>query len=356
MLKTLIPTLLLIISTFITISTSALPATFDKNLVLSDQDLYSLPEQFSSESKIQTYLESQNSVLATTTFDVGFIDNGGNDPIITDDIILDSTQKNIPKELSPRAQVQDQFGNKKLKASTIIWKLSRENFGNSCALNYSKNGVLLGVDSSNCINNSVQPINPAFVLTMIQKESSLVFGACAKPDADTNLACEFSVPNSINKLSFRQDRAMGYWCFEREKAQSCYDENPIWKYHKGFFKQIYKGIRLLRMRIQTCNTVGFYQYKTGATVFVDNEQVTLQNGITCSLYIYTPHIVPDKTNLYDILKKLGTQNTVEIPRKPQSPVVQPTPPAPIPTTPPQPQKPAITNKPISKFIRKVKPF
>lgn len=294
----------------------ALPQPFDREMILTDQDLFSLPLAFSTPEKIQTYLESQNSILAQITVDSGFVDNGPNDTVVTDDLILGVSNSTQPDKLSPRLQVQTPYGGKKMRPSDIIWKIARENFGNSCALSYS-GGSLVGVDTSICVDNSVKPINPAFVMSIIQKESSLIYGACAKPDADWNSNCSYSNPDSINKLNFRLDRAMGYWCFEinsqSQKANSCYDENPVWKYQKGFFQQVYKGIRLLRFRSETCNINGTYGYKTGAIVNIDGTPVLLKNGITCALYIYTPHLSYDKINIYNNLVYFGADyNLVEL--------------------------------------------
>jgi hypothetical protein len=306
------------------LSVSALPLVFDRELVLTDQDLYSLPLAFSSPEKIQSYLQSQNSILSQITVDVGFIDNGLNDIINTDDLILNMANIQQPDRLKPRNQVQALYGNAKLKPADIIWKIARENFGNSCALNYSTQGVLLGVNTGICIDNSIKPINPAFILAMIQKESSLVYGSCAKPDADwPSSGCSYSDSDSIQKLNFRLDRVMGYGCFEvtveQDKLNSCYDVNSAWKYQKGFFQQIYKGIRMLRLRSDICNIGGFNGYKTGSVVNIDNQQITLKNGITCALYIYTPHVSNDKINIYNNLKFFGADyNLIEINGIPQN--------------------------------------
>lgn len=290
-------------SSFISINTLALPATFDRELILSDKILYSLPFSLSSADKIQTYLESQGSVLSLIKVNVGFIDAGENNPAVTDDLILASSNNSIPEKYSPRKQVQNQFGNKELRPADIIWKVAQESFGNSCRLDYST-GVVRA-DTSLCIDNEYRPINPAFILAMIQKESSLIYGPCSKPDADFNSACSFSNPNSINKINFRMDRAMGYWCFEGPRPTSCFDENPAWKYQKGFFQQVYKGIRLLRLRTETCNLNGTNGFRTGAVVKISGVDVLLKNGITCALYIYTPHISNDKINIYNNLKYFG---------------------------------------------------
>jgi hypothetical protein len=307
---------LLTLSIF-TINISALPATFDREMVLTDQDLYSLPLSLSSADKIQSYLESQNSVLAQITVDVGFIDYGPSDIANTDDLILKVANIQQPEKLKPRSQVQDIYGGTKMRPADVIWKIARENFGNSCALSYS-NQNLIGVNTNICSDNSVKPINPAFILSMIQKESSLIYGSCARPDADwPSSGCSYSSPNSFNKLAFRMDRAMGYWCFEinnsAEKVNSCFDENPIWKYQKGFFQQVYKGIRLLRLRSEICNLNGINGYKTGTIVSIDGQPVFLKNGITCALYIYTPHLSNDKLNIYNNLRYFRADyNLVEV--------------------------------------------
>lgn len=299
------------------LSAYALPLSFDREMVLTDQDLYSLPLAFSSAEKIQSYLQSQNSILAQISVDVGFIDNGPYDSLNTDDLILNISNSQQLETLKPRSQVQSQYGGKKLRPADIIWKVARENFGNSCSLSYS-NQNLIGVNTNTCIDNSVKPINPAFILSMIQKESNLVYGSCARPDADwPSSGCGYSNNNSIQKLNFRLDRAMGYWCFEinnsSQKSSSCYDENPIWKYQKGFFQQVYKGVRMLRLRSEICNQQGFNGYKTGSTVIIDNQPILLKNGITCALYIYTPHLSNDKLNIYNNLKFFQADyNLVEI--------------------------------------------
>jgi hypothetical protein len=307
----------IILSTY-SISVSALPSSFDKEMVMTDQDLYSLPLAFSSADKIQSYLQSQNSILAQIYTDVGFVDYGQNDTLNTDDLILNISNSQQLDSLKPLNQLQIPFGGKKLRPADIIWKVARENFGNSCALSYSNQGILLGVNTGICIDNSVRPINPAFVLAMIQKESSLVYGSCAKPDADwPSSGCSYSDPDSIQKLNFRLDRATGYGCFEvsveKDKLNSCYDVNSYWKYQKGFFQQVYKSMRMLRLRSEICNLGGYNGYKTGSIVSIDNQPILLKNGITCALYIYTPHLSNDKINLYNNLRFFGADyNLIEV--------------------------------------------
>jgi hypothetical protein len=70
---------------------------------------------------------------------------------------------------------------------------------------------------------------------------------------------------------------------------------------------VYKGIRLLRIRTETCNLGGTNGFKTGAVVKISGVDVLLKNGITCALYIYTPHISNDKINIYNNLKYFGAE-------------------------------------------------
>lgn len=295
----------LIIVYFLTsIPVLSLPVNFDQGQVIGEQDLYSLPLAYSSADKIQSYLESQGSVLANYRPIVGFIDFGANNTANTDDLIVGEVFSNVSSKFRPRDQVQTPFGGKNMRVSDLIWKIARENFGNSCYINYNTYRVEPGL----CIDNSSRPINPAFLLTMIQKESGLVYGSNSKID-----------PNS-DYGRFLLDRALGYYCFENpDKSKSCYDENPKWKYFKGFFQQIYKAYRLLRVREKTCQTGGSFAWKSGNNVFqvgnvvrIDSNEVTLKNGITCAMYIYTPHIYPSQYNVWNIMKFLrADQNLIE---------------------------------------------
>ncbi len=271
---------------------------FNKNKIFTQQQLYSLPDRFNTVDKIQKFLEKENSILANYQVKINF------EP---DDRIL-KNQEVFPnvKDSSylPTIAIGSDM-NRLIPASEFIWKMSRTGFSNSCGTNTFDGKNL----NSICYNNSLNPINPAFVLALIQKESGLVYGACAKPDADTNPACGFSKPSSIQKLNFRLERATGYYCFESSRDKSCWDENPNWRFYKGFFRQVYYAIRLLRIREKTCDAGAPYTFtnwqgshEVGKTVTLSGQPVTYENGMTCSLYIYTPHI---SDSIWKVMKDLG---------------------------------------------------
>jgi hypothetical protein len=315
---TLVTTILFLvapISIFITLNVQALPETYTPGLVLTDQDFYSLPLRFSSAEKIQKYLEAQNSILATYRVVIGLEPD--------DTLIQTGTFPELPTYLQPKFTAGPITG-QTISVAEFIWKLTREDMGNGCHMGYE--GL--------CINNRVLPMNPAFILAFLQKENSLVSGPCSMPNADLSTACPLGKPNtfnSINTLQYRLDRAVGYMCRdipratstnfkEREAAiaRSCYDkndlyegspENPDWKYFKGFYKQLYYSVRLLRLRSEQCKIGGTYafigaggQFQVGNTVNIQGQNIKLENGITCAMYIYTPG---SQQNFYNIFKSIG---------------------------------------------------
>jgi|GEM_PF-909191 len=273
------------------ITTLALPATFDPGEALSTSDLYSLPEKFSSAAKIQEFLVQNNSFLANYKVNVSF---ESDDPLI----LATSTNPN----LQPSSVLASVLG-KEVAVSDLIWNMSRGSWANGCSLS----------DRDVCFDNSIAPINPVFLLTIIQKESGLVFGSNAKLD-----------PNS-DQAKFLLDRTTGYMCLESERKTSCFDENPFWKYYRGFFRQVYFASRLLRLVERRCNLGGRYAqrysgntYVTGNKIQVSGQEVTLKNDITCSFYVYTPHIASQRL-VYNVFKQLGgdqnlaTNNTIATP-------------------------------------------
>lgn len=288
----------------------ALSSTFNPEIVVSDQDLYSLPLAYSSADKIQAYLESTGSILANYTDIVGLVDSGSTNYSGTDDLLLDGVFASIPVNLRPREVMQKPFGGKPMRAADIIWKIARESFGNSCRIDYRSSPYIAKTDI--CIDNTKNPINPGYILALIQKESGLIYGACSKNDNQNSPGCQ--------PTTFRLERATGYYCFEtQDRSKSCYDENPNWKYFKGFFKQIYHAIRLVRIREGTCKVGGNIAFKSsngtfqvGNTVTINNQPIILRNGITCAMYIYTPHTSAQQLH-WSIMRQIrADQNLVEV--------------------------------------------
>jgi hypothetical protein len=238
------------------------PSGFNQNEIISDKEIYSLAAKFDSADKIRTYLKNQGSFLADYKVEIGFE---------ADDDLWNtaSVKKNI-----------GEFAGKKIDFAEFIWKMSQTEMGNSCSF----------VNKNVCIDQKAQPINPALLLALIQRESGLIRGKNAKLD-----------PNS-STAKFLIDRSMSYLCSDSDDdAQSCYDQNPDWKYFKGMFRQVYYGMRLLLINSRRCELGTYKNYRVGNTVDLDGESIKLENGFTCSSYIYTPHILSQKA-LYKVYK------------------------------------------------------
>lgn len=287
--------LVLVVSVLGNLPTVYAQEVYNSSQVFSDRDLYSLPKPFSSAESIQLYLNSRNSILATYQVPVGLytsndcnLVNGVQVCSLADPIAFGSSFPGLPSNLIPANNLAP-FVGQNLSVANFIWNLARTDFGSGCDLTFQ---------AQICYQTSSRPLNPAFIISLIQKESRLVYGACARPDADTNPSCSYSSPTSIQKLAFRLDRATGYFCFETsDKTRSCWDENPSWNRYKGFFRQVYHAVRRLRLLEQMCIRGGGYSFKNsagdfkvGSTVRVSGQDVYLANGITCAMYVYTPHI------------------------------------------------------------------
>lgn len=285
---------------------------FSPHEVLRNKDLFYLPISFSSAERIQDFLEYHGSVLADYSVRVTFhhdenpgaCDNndywylkgysdcrGVRDD--TDIMIDPNLFPGKPRRLVPYYAMPPLYG-ANLRVSDLIWELSRGDLNNGCSF---------GSDGA-CIDNTVNPVNPAFILAIIQKESGLVYGAGAQPGSYVN----------NQSVAFRMERATGYTCFENpERSKSCWDENPDWKYYKGFFQQVYYSTRWFRIWTERCDLGPAYghlgKFYTGAKVNIDGQTVHLKNGITCAMYIYTPHISPNTTNILNYID--GDKNFVE---------------------------------------------
>lgn len=296
----LIVIIALFLGSFLSLRISA--QEFNPNEVLRTKDFYFLPSRFDSAEKIQAFLESQGSILANYSVYISFEPD--------DSIISPSWTPSQPPRLVPYYATQPYYGSN-MRVSDFIWELSRGSLNNGC-----NSGGL-------CADNTINPINPAFVLAIIQKESGLVMGACARADADTNPACPYSSPSSVKKLQHRLERATGYTCYETtDPTKQCRDENPNWRFFKGFFRQVYYSMRWYRITVQRCDAglppPGLPHFYTGNTVMIGGQNVTLNNGITCAMYVYTPHI----SNLTaSVLRNMqGDVNFVEETGRPSAPI------------------------------------
>jgi hypothetical protein len=238
---------------------------FNPGNVLSDNEIYSLPTKFDSASKIRDYLRSTGSFLANYQVDISF---------------------EADDDLFATAAVRNNIGNlagTKMDFSEFVWRIARTNLGNSCSLR----------NRNICIDQQTNPINPAVILSLIQRESGLIKGRNAKLDVNSDTA------------KFLADRSVGYLCLEDDdKTKSCWDQNPDWKYFKGMFRQVYYGMRLMLINSKRCD-IGNYgsAFRTGNSVNIDGQPVKLENGFTCSIYIYTPHIMAQR-NIYKVYKEI----------------------------------------------------
>jgi len=245
-----------------------------------------LPSALSSPSLINAYLAGKNSFLANYKITIGFEPN--------DTLVGPNTFSGKPVYLKPRETVQSPWGGKTMSVGEFIFRLSVDDFGNSCNLDVRFNDT--------CINNRKRIINPAFIIALIQKESGLIYGSNAQRN-----------PNDSG-TQFLIDRATGYLCLEtQDKSKSCWDENPNWKFFKGFFRQVYYGVRFLRLWEQVCESGGPYftnsngVFKVGNTVKIRNDafqfqDYTLRDGMTCAMAIYTPTIARGHFNIF---KQIG---------------------------------------------------
>jgi len=259
--------------------------TNNPNEVLRTQDFYLLPIRFSSASKIQEFLNFHGSVLANYRVKIEFHHDDNPNECDPNDYWFQKGDINRCQQLPDDTDiilqripdsVKQTYYRREMLVSEFIWELTQGSLNNGCSGNF-------------CIDHNVKKINPAFILAIIQKESGLVYGPGSKPGSFIN----------NQSVDFRMDRATGYLCLETpDRSKSCWDENPDWKYFKGFFRQVYYASRWFRIWTQRCDAGENFahnggwrgKFYTGSTVIISNTQVYLSNGITCAMYIYTPHI------------------------------------------------------------------
>jgi len=101
-------------------------------------------------------------------------------------------------------------------------------------------------------------INPKYLLTLVQKEQSLIEDSSPKQG--------------------QYDRATGYGCPD---SGGCDDR---WK---GFYRQVNSAAAQTRYYQDNINE---FHYQPGKTYSIDGQSVTIKNTATAGLYSYTPHI------------------------------------------------------------------
>jgi peptidoglycan hydrolase-like protein with peptidoglycan-binding domain len=216
-LVSLIVTTVIIISFFVnTFAQNNNNLRFDRNYVISNATFTSFRD-FPSINSVQKYLESKNSILKN------YKDNG-------------------------------------MLASEIIYKASNGEFPD-------KYGTKVR-------------ISPALMLTMLEKEQSLV----STVNYDT-------AKDPEKKLS----SAMGYGCPDDSNC------NPE---YKGFYNQVTWGAFQLQYNYNNSNNPKFSPYVVGSTFTSgDNNKVTIENSATAALYRYTPHVFWGNYNVFKIMLK-----------------------------------------------------
>ncbi|MDD5749513.1 MAG: hypothetical protein PHO91_01875 [Patescibacteria group bacterium] len=209
--------LLSLFLSYFTLSASAFEV--DYNFLLADEEANNYLSM--NERDIQRFLEEKNSFLKDYQY-------SGNNPSLAQ-LALDPEKKYV----------------KTRSAAEIIYNAAQE-----------------------------ARINPQFILTMLQKEQSLI---------------ENSNPTERNL-----DFAMGYFC---------YDGQPCNPQYKGFGKQVRSAALQFRWYIDNINR---YSFRPGETVCIGDPlprqlpctskgtEVTPLNAITAALYVYTPHIAGNR--------------------------------------------------------------
>jgi len=114
----------------------------------------------------------------------------------------------------------------------------------------------------------VYKINPKYILTLLQKEQSLI-------------------TNGTTPSQSRLDWATGYGCPD---SGGCNDK------YKGLATQIDWGAGGTRYYMDHPDE---FRYQVGQTYTIDDQQVTIANDATRALYIYTPHIHGNE-NLFNL--------------------------------------------------------
>ena len=159
----------------------------------------------------------------------------------------------------------------------------------AAANNYDCTGVTLSDTpteaeiQSKC--QAITTVNPKFLLTLIQKEESLV--------------------EDQNPQSSQLDWAAGYGCPD---GWTC---NP---YYKGFGKQVNSAALQFLYYMQHPEK---YKYQVGGTYtmtdFGSSTTFTIKSQATAALYNYTPHVFNGNYNFYKLWNKYFPHNSIYYP-------------------------------------------
>lgn len=125
-------------------------------------------------------------------------------------------------------------------------------------------------------------LNPGLILTMLEKEQSLI----SMRNYDTNRDPESRIKS-----------AMGMGCPDDSKCSDVYS---------GFVNQINWGAFQLQYNFEKAKTKSGDNYKVGSTIkTLDGFSVKLSNAATASAYRYTPNVYYGNYNLWKIMTANG---------------------------------------------------
>lgn len=113
-------------------------------------------------------------------------------------------------------------------------------------------------------------VNPQVILVVLHKEQSL-----------------------LNSNTADQERRL-----RKAMGAACFDDGTCDPRLFGFGRQVEAGTAILRRWFDRSRAGKADPFRVGATTTIDGQTVTPENHATVSLYKYTPHITPDKTNFY----------------------------------------------------------
>jgi hypothetical protein len=264
---------------------NALPPAFDPQIIFNDSDFYNLPDIFVGKTRdqsisiLQGIMAAEGSVLSTSSTIIRFYDpaetvpfNEDIDPNAHAEYASAADRADWDGFMPSRTTVAKYLG-RTVSIAEFIWMLSQEDLADG-----NWGGLAIN-----------ERINPLYVLSVVQKESGLVYGNCSKATCYNQ------------STTYRILRATGYYCFDGQPCNAGF---------LGFFKQVFFSVRWHKAFVKKCNT-GFTEsglfYKKGSIIPVDGQNILLTENITCANYFYTPHLnhEPQYNTFKDILRRAG---------------------------------------------------